>query len=143
MFSYFSFSLSSYGSHCKCSGDLPGFKTQMIFKMPIFSVIERWDIFFFFFSSSSKHGVINMFLPDRISRALLSTQSSILESSFLFGWGSISSPAKRCSCVSSCLSCASAGTWRWPTGILKALITVEAGGRGESATAGQKWKGRM
>lgn len=60
----------------------------------MFSVIERWA---FFIASSSSCGIINMFHPDQISRALLSTQSSILESSFLFGWGSVSSAARRCS----------------------------------------------
>lgn len=114
-------------------------KLRMIFK---FSVIERQD-FFFFITSSSEHSKTNMFRPDRLSRASLLTQSSILESSFLPGWGSVGSTAKRCSCVSPCLFWASARTRRWLTGIPKALIPVQTGGWGESATAGQRWKGRM
>lgn len=112
-------------------------KLRMIFKMLMFSVIERCD---FFINSSSECGIINMFRPDQIPRALLSTRSSILESSFLFAWDSVSSAAKRCSCVSPCLFCASVRTWRWLTGIPKALIPVQTGRWGEDATAGQRWK---
>lgn len=72
------------------------FQLRMIFKMLMFSVVERRH---FFITSSSECGIINMFHPDQISRALLLTQSSILESSFLFGWESVSSAAKRGSCV--------------------------------------------
>lgn len=100
-------------------------KLRMIFQMLMFRVVEGWD---FFITSSSECGIINMFHPDWISRALLSTQSSVLESSLLFGWGSVSSAAKRCSCVSPCPFCASARTWRWLTGIPKALIPVHIGG---------------
>lgn len=71
-------------------------KLRKNFKMLMVCVIERWD---FFITSSSTRGIINMFHPEWISRALLSRQSSILESSFLFGWGSVSSTAKRCSSI--------------------------------------------
>lgn len=113
-------------------------KIRLVFKMVMFSVIERWD---FFITSSSSKGIINMFHPDQISRALLSTQSTILESSFLFGWGSVSSAAKRCSCVSLCLFCAS--TQRYLTGIPTPVIPVQNGRWGESATVGQRWKASM
>lgn len=96
-----------------------------------------------FITSSNSCGIINMFHPDRISRGLLSTQSTVLENSFLFGWGSVSSAAKRCSCVSLCLFCASARTQRQLTEVPTPIIPVQNGRWGESVAAGQRWKASM
>lgn len=93
-------------------------KLRIIFKVLLIIVIVRWD---FLITSSSKRVIINMFPPDPVSRTWLLTQKSILESSFLLGSDSLSSAAKRCSCVPRCFSCASARTQRWLTGIPNAF----------------------